>query len=260
MSSTLSPLFTWRAQIAKSDLPAPARHIALTLSLHMSEIGDSCFPSIATVMRETGLARGTVCKHMKTLEDTGWLERSAGGGRNSTRYTSRTPAVHEVDGCSPGGGHEVVIESVIEEDLSAAPQPRERNIVWDALVAVMGFEPTAASEKGDFAKTVREIQAIIPPDATFDQARTAMLARRRAYEHHFEGAAFTHRVLRGKWTELGALVVGNGLAPPSLAFPTERLAVEDFREWRRTATRDELVRYQHAFDVDDQGEALDGGF
>jgi hypothetical protein len=131
---TLSQLFTWRSAIADSTLPPTSRHVALTLSLHMSERGDSCFPSLNTLARETGLSKSTIAKHLAELEKRCWIDRQPGGcidGKNvPTRYTAlipegvrlpdypspsdAPPGVRVPDGGSPGAGHEVVIESDIE--------------------------------------------------------------------------------------------------------------------------------------------------
>lgn len=88
----LSPLFTWRSALTESGLPPTARHVGLTLSLHMSERGDSCFPSAPTLADETGLSRQTVLAMVKILEDAGYLEVSRGVGRgNSNHYRAIVP-------------------------------------------------------------------------------------------------------------------------------------------------------------------------
>lgn len=113
-----------------------------------------------------------------------------------------------------------------EQTLSASPKKRakrEPNRVWDALEAVTGFTPASKSETSDFAKTVHELLAVIPKDAPREQVEQAMRARRAAFERHFEGARFTHRVLRGKWAELGALAVGGGQASVGAAFGLREL-------------------------------------
>lgn len=73
----LSPLFTWRSEICSDDGPADpiTRYVLIALSLHMSELGDSCFPSIALLARETALANRTVRKHLKLAVEAGWIVR-----------------------------------------------------------------------------------------------------------------------------------------------------------------------------------------
>lgn len=213
-STTLSRLFSWRGAIVDSDLPAPAKQVALTLSLHMSERGDSCFPSQATLVSETSLSKSTVCTHLKTLEERGFLHREPGAKGRSTRYTAVVP---DSAGAAPWGsagaglpsatdGHEVVKEVVKETPLPTVPSEgwskAERNLVWDALVAVCGA-PVTASEKTDFGKTSSELRAVIPRDATLADATLAMRGRAVRWAQRYPGAEFTHRVLRTHWSDLG---------------------------------------------------------
>lgn len=88
--TTMSPLFTWRTAITESGLSPTARHIALTLSLYMSEKGDSAYPSHATLATDTGLARSTVTKGLREIEEAGYLivSRAPGarGGRTRVNH------------------------------------------------------------------------------------------------------------------------------------------------------------------------------
>lgn len=81
MSGTLKPLFTWRSAIAESDLPATTRHVALTLSLYMSERGTSARPGPARLAADSGLHPSTVKEKLAELERLGWLRCVARGGR-----------------------------------------------------------------------------------------------------------------------------------------------------------------------------------
>lgn len=94
----LSPLFTWRSAICESDLPSTSRHVALVLSLHMSERGDSCFPSMRTLADETGYSRRTVQTHIQRLCDDGWLQQigwktweTPGGPQRTKRWKATVP-------------------------------------------------------------------------------------------------------------------------------------------------------------------------
>lgn len=97
----LKPLYTWRSAITESNLSSTTKHLALTLSLHMSERGDSCFPGRKLLSAETGLDLRTVDRHMKILaaieeggEDTerAWLRINRGGGRGkANEYRAVVP-------------------------------------------------------------------------------------------------------------------------------------------------------------------------
>lgn len=117
----LSPLFTWRSAICESDLPSTSRHVALVLSLHMSERGDSCFPSIPTLADESGYSRRTVQRHLQNLSDSGWLEhigwkkwQTPGGEQRTKRWKAVVPRGRHSD--TPlGEGGESVSEGGVRE-------------------------------------------------------------------------------------------------------------------------------------------------
>ena len=88
----LKPLFTWRSAIAESDLKPSTKHVGLTLSLHMSERGDSCFPGKALLSGETGYDVRTVDRALKELAELRWLDVKKGGGRGrSNHYFAKIP-------------------------------------------------------------------------------------------------------------------------------------------------------------------------
>jgi hypothetical protein len=97
----LSPLFTWRGAIVESSLPPTSRHVALTLSLHMNELGGSCFPSFQTLAAETGLNYDTVRNHVRELAAAGWLVKETirrGAGRGTrTEFTATIPSTKPTD-------------------------------------------------------------------------------------------------------------------------------------------------------------------
>ena len=67
-------IFSWRHAIVESDLPSTTRHVLLTLSLHMNDVGESCFPSIERIAKETGLSRMSVITHLHKARDAGWIK------------------------------------------------------------------------------------------------------------------------------------------------------------------------------------------
>jgi hypothetical protein len=74
-------------------LTATERHVALTLSLHMSERGDSCFPSMETLVDETGRGKSTVREALRQMDELGWLERTITPGRGrANEYRAVIPA------------------------------------------------------------------------------------------------------------------------------------------------------------------------
>ena len=92
----LAPLFTWRSAICESELASTHRHVAIGLSLYMSERGDSAHPGAARLARDCALHVATVRRILGELVEAGWLEVLEHGGRAGDRrrtnvYRARLP-------------------------------------------------------------------------------------------------------------------------------------------------------------------------
>lgn len=92
----IAPLLTWRGSVCESDLQPTTRHVALTLSLHMSERGDSAFPGPTLLSHETGLSLRCVKEHLGILVEKGWLVVVERGGikgdtRRANKYRAAIP-------------------------------------------------------------------------------------------------------------------------------------------------------------------------
>jgi hypothetical protein len=101
-AGTLKPLFSWRGAVcsAESDLPPTTRLVALVLSLHMSERGTNCFPTVAALAEESGLSDRAVQIQLKVLRDKGWLSMRApkvAGRGNRNEYWATVPGKGEGD-------------------------------------------------------------------------------------------------------------------------------------------------------------------
>jgi hypothetical protein len=146
-TTRIKPLLTWRGAITDSDLPATARHVALTLSLYMNEVGSSAFPSIVTLARKTGLGESTVRDYLHQLRDTGWL---VAGERGRPSVYHATP---DHKGESHGGRHRTVFyTATIPPDFL----PAEEN------------PPAAGEFLGDEARKTPQEPAENPPAAGGD--------------------------------------------------------------------------------------------
>lgn len=109
----LSPLFTWRTAVTESDLPPTVRHVALTLSLYMSEKGGRAFPGPARLADDTGRDISTVKRALRELVSSGYLHIvSQGGMKGEKRMANTYAAVIPNPGQeTPGSGDTGVQES-----------------------------------------------------------------------------------------------------------------------------------------------------
>lgn len=65
--------YSWRAAILKSNLAPTTRHVLLTLSCYINDVGQSAYPSIATLAKNTGLSERAVITHLQTAKEKGFL-------------------------------------------------------------------------------------------------------------------------------------------------------------------------------------------
>lgn len=236
--ATLSPLFTWRSAVAskESGLSPTQRHVALTLSLHMSEKGDSCFPSMPTLVDETGLGLSTVRESLRRLGETGWLERVVSHQRGRTnRYRALVPEAYrqeralgeetarsehsyrqEQASIPPSAGGEVVTESDIEDDSSGdAVASRAPDEIWNLLEETFGAVADKTQAHGRRNKAVGDLRKL---GATPDGIRYAM----QAWSRQFAGATLTDIALATHYPQLTA---GRGETVSVAAAPLPPAAV-----------------------------------
>lgn len=171
---------TWRSAVCDSDLPSVTRHVALTLSVYMSERGDSAFPGAARLARDTGLSERCVRQHLGVLTAAGWLELTKrGGGRKcanvyraavpkpctvfpeseSLNAEAENPApddtktLHVVQPISPENS------PVISPSTPAVRNGSPRAQIFNALVAIFG-PATTRTASSFYQATVTELLAV----------------------------------------------------------------------------------------------------
>lgn len=93
--------WTWRHAIIKSSLPATTRHVLLTISCFMNELGDGCYPTQEQIAEATGLSDRAVRTHLELAEKEGWIKRSEHGFRGQKwrnhQYVASWPETQHVD-------------------------------------------------------------------------------------------------------------------------------------------------------------------
>src|SRR5262245_22224339 len=83
---------SWKALdwATESDIRSPTTKFVLHLLANKADEDFSCYPSIRTLMAESGAGRSTVMRALKELEATGFITRRPqfhdSGAQRSTRY------------------------------------------------------------------------------------------------------------------------------------------------------------------------------
>ncbi len=92
--------FAWQWQILKSELPAPARHLLLTLSIYMSKDGN-CWPSMQELATVTGLSFNTVKKYIRLAIKKKVLKAENAGFRGAKSQQMQYFAILNEGDCQP---------------------------------------------------------------------------------------------------------------------------------------------------------------
>ena len=87
-------LFLWMKAVRDSDLAPSTRLLLLTMVTWLDAYTGTCFPSLKTLARGTGLSKSTVAVHLTNAEQAGFLKRTRrirGHEYTSTFYQATFP-------------------------------------------------------------------------------------------------------------------------------------------------------------------------
>jgi hypothetical protein len=94
-------IWSWRNAIRKSELPPLAKLCCYVLADYMTDAAKGCFPSIATLMKDTGLSNTSIAKHLRLAIDAGLLVRhrfrDRAGHCAGTNYYPRFPESSDIE-------------------------------------------------------------------------------------------------------------------------------------------------------------------
>lgn len=201
------------------------RLVALTLSLHMSERGDSCWPCLKTIANESGLNRRTVTRALDELENLGWLVRERGGGVVSTRYSATTPGVLSTPTEGPPGVLSTptrglkplkdVIEDVKEplpdfpSEKSKLDKDREKlREAWVAAGVTVHRAPYWGAANAELATATKKALALYSVDdvcAAIDAYGQVFASSHHWFKHQWGLAEFLRRGLKNFVPEMNPL-------------------------------------------------------
>lgn len=90
--------WSWRHAVLKSDLPPTTRHVLLTISCFMNDVGGGCYPTQEQLAEASGLTDRAVRKHIDAAVEAGWLVKREHGFRGQKwrnhEYEAAWPAQH----------------------------------------------------------------------------------------------------------------------------------------------------------------------
>lgn len=79
------PVWTWRDAIRKAKVAALTKHVCNMIANYVSDVGEGAFPSLKTLIQDTGMSKRAVLMHLRLATEAGLLhidrEEPGGDGR-----------------------------------------------------------------------------------------------------------------------------------------------------------------------------------
>jgi hypothetical protein len=89
------PVWTWRDAIRKASVPPYTKHVCNMIANYLSDVGEGCYPSVKSLMADTGLSNRSIATHLENARQYGLLdirrEMGANGRFKRTYYFPRFP-------------------------------------------------------------------------------------------------------------------------------------------------------------------------
>lgn len=204
------------------------RAVLLTIADAANRDGEHAHPGIPAMVEGSLYSRSTVLAKVRELVEGGWIsiEEEGRGRGHATVYRvlmerseDRTLsddkrsdlATEKVRSSDPApltptvnnGTTSEETPSPSEPEASGAKKSRARDLVWDAVVQALGWDPKTKQESTRVGRAVREIRAAVPDDAEDEVIAQAVHGRARRYRAEWPNAEFTPEALVKHWSRFG---------------------------------------------------------
>jgi hypothetical protein len=136
--------WSWRHAVLKSGLPATTRHVLLTISCFMNDVGGGCYPTQEQLAEASGLTDRAVRQHIDAAVKAGWLVRKEHGFRGQKWRN------HEYEAAWP------------TQDVDAAALPIDKGEEPASGPFSEGAERHAEGAERDDKKVRNDVPTILP--------------------------------------------------------------------------------------------------
>lgn len=96
-----SKSWSWRHAILDSGLPPTTRHVLLTISCLMNDVGEGCYRTTREIAEWCDLSERAVCEHIQKVCDAGWIIKNKHGFRGQKWKTNDYKAAWPDDDIAP---------------------------------------------------------------------------------------------------------------------------------------------------------------
>ena len=182
-----------------------SRLVLLVLADYADEDGGSCWPSVATISKETLLSERQVRYALRNLEQLGEIAiEQMGGGRRSTRYRVLMGGVQNLPPSDngrgavhcPPEGQPIAPDPPVEPPVKKPSASKDEiDAVWDTLTDIFGPVTTRKNERARGMIVQELLEAGAVPDE--------IVRRAKSWPSHFDSAPLTQFALVKWWDTLG---------------------------------------------------------
>jgi hypothetical protein len=159
------PAWTWRHAILEAELPATTKHVLLTISCFMNDVGEGCYRTTKELAQFTGLSERAVCTHIENAAKLGWLKKSQHGFRGQkwkrNEYGPLWPK-----GTEPGSAASKKALNVVQERAEPDDKKPLKQVQQDKDISrnISNPSPVAQSrDGGEFSKLWNEWPEVSRP-------------------------------------------------------------------------------------------------
>lgn len=167
-------LFAWREAVLSNSGPSNSttRFVLLTLSTHMTQNGERCFPTTRRLAQQTGLSERSVITHIQRAVDEGWLLVSKRGtnGQGWRRHEYHPLTPQRAEGGSAPQRAEGDSVPLVER-----AEPHDRNVLKEVQSNSKGNSKTPTN--GDaFPSSFEAAWSLYPPRSGGNSKKQAFKA------------------------------------------------------------------------------------
>lgn len=116
MTQETLKVWSWRHAIGQADLQSMTKLLLYTLANYMNEQGTGCYPSISTIIKESGMAKATVLKHLALAIQAGFIKK------RKMRLQGQEWAHNEYFACYPDNAELLKDSETVASPLRGTPK------------------------------------------------------------------------------------------------------------------------------------------
>lgn len=150
------PVWTWRDAVRQTAVPPLTKLVCYSIANYLADVGQGCFPSIRTLIADTGLSNRSLATHIRGAVAAGLLvvERKTGrdGRYQLTRYLPRFPD-NATLARRPAEGVAAAADAVAEVDDGHSVDPeiqvKQLHVDADQVKQLHADRPSEAASRGE---------------------------------------------------------------------------------------------------------------